>query len=88
VKRLKFISFVLGSRFDLSEIGDERFEVPRDAADGGVPCRQLVLHTCQFLGEARGQGLNGLLFGLLPKAFLACEHRIDRRVEIVLGRHP
>ena len=80
----------------VGQVLDERFEVPRDAADGGVLCRQLGLDAGHFVREAGRQRLDGFVLGFLPEPLVAREHRVDdgqqfcllRRVEIQVLAHP
>ena len=62
----------------VGEVGDQRFEVARDAADGGVLGEQLGLDAGHLVGEAGRQRLNGLVLRFLPEPLVAREDRVDR----------
>jgi hypothetical protein len=80
----------------IGQVGHQVLEVAGDAADGGVPGRQLRAHPIHTLGEAGGDGLNRLLLRLLPQPFVLHEHAIDgfeqclflRRVQVQAFPHP
>ena len=63
----------------VGQIGDEGFEVARDAADRGVLGRELGLDVRHLVGKAGRQRLNRFLFRLLPETLVAREDRVDRR---------
>ena len=97
VKRAKFISFVLGSRCDLSV----------RSATSASKYREMLLTVASFadnsvftrrhlVGEADRQGLNGFVFGFLPQPLVAREDRVDdpkqfrldRRGQVEMFAHP
>ena len=49
------------------QVGNQLFEVTRDAADGGVLGGQFVLDPRHLVGESGGQRLDGLVFRFLPQ---------------------
>ena len=65
----------------IGQLGDEAFEVVRNAADRGILGGELGLHTRHLVGEPGGKRLNRLLLRLLPQALVPREHRVDRRQE-------
>src|SRR5204863_9734505 len=46
----------------IGEVGDQLFEITRDAADGGVLGGQLVSRARHLFRETGGEGLNRFLF--------------------------
>ena len=61
----------------VGEIGDQRFEIARDAADGGVlggAARSSPVPSCRRNPPKR---LNRLLLRFLPEPFVAGEHGVD-----------
>ncbi len=62
----------------VGQIGDQRLEVARDAADGRVLRRQLGLDARHLVGEPRRERLDGLVFRLLPEPLVPREDGIDR----------
>ena len=58
----------------VGEVGDQRLEIPRDAADGRVLRRELGSDVRHLVGEPGGQRLNGFLLGFLPQPLVAGEH--------------
>ena len=55
----------------VGEVGDERLEVARDAADGGVLGQQLGLDARHLVGKAGRQRLNGFVLRFLPEPLVA-----------------
>ena len=70
----------------VGEVGDQRFEVARDAADGRVLRRELGSDARHLVGEARRQRLDGFLLRLLPEPLVPGEHGVDggeqRRLDV------
>ena len=59
------------------QVGDELLEVLGNAADRGVARGQLLAHLVHALGEAGGDRLDRVLFGLLPEPLVLEEDVID-----------
>ena len=80
----------------VGQVGDERFEVARDAADGRVLREQLGLDARHLVGKAGRQRLNGLVLGFLPEPFVPREDGVDggeqrgfeRRRQLEMFAHP
>ena len=84
VKRPKFISFVFGSRCDLSvRSATSCLEVAGDAADGRVlGATARVLTRGHLVGEAGRQRLNRFVLRFLPEALVPREDRVECREQI------
>jgi hypothetical protein len=61
----------------VGEVGDQRFEIARDAADGRILGGELGLHVRHLVGEAGRERLNRFLLRLLPEALVPGEHGVD-----------
>ncbi len=59
------------------QVGDELFEILRDAADRGVARGELVPHLVHALGKPGRNRLNGVLLGLLPEPLVLQKHVVD-----------
>ena len=59
------------------QVGDELFEILRDAADRRVARGELLPHLVHALGKPGRNRLNGVLLGLLPEPLVLQEDVVD-----------
>ncbi len=70
----------------VGQVGDQRLEVARDAADGGILGGQLGLHVRHLVGEAGRERLNRFLLRFLPQTLVPAEDRVNRHQQRLFQR--
>ena len=68
----------------VGQLLNERLEVPRNAADGRVPCRQLGRDAGHLVREAGREGPDGFVLGLLPQPFVTRKHPVENGQQLCL----